>query len=255
MEQIIKKVAGAATLALMLVSVFIAILIVKGLRTADASTQNTITVDGDSEVFAAPDIATVSFGASATNKDLKVAQAEVEKNSSAAIEAVKALGVDAKDIQTTYYNAYPQYDYKCGQFGCGSSNGNLVGYQVSQTTTVKIRDLSKVSTIIGAVGAAKVSDIQGPNFDIENKDDLQTEARKEAIKEAKEKAKVLADQLGVRLGKIVSFSEGGYGGPIMYATKLESAARDSAQNGAAAPTIETGQNRIYSNVTIIYRVK
>lgn len=241
-----------ATLVLMLVAVFLGIQVVKGFKTTEVNASNTITVEGSSEVFAAPDIATISFGASATMKELKDAQVEVEKNSSKAIEAVKALGIDAKDIQTTYYNAYPQYDYKCGQFGCGGSNGTLIGYQVTQTTTVKIRDLAKVSQVLGAVGSAKVSDIQGPNFDIENKDDLQSRAREEAIKEAKEKAKVLADQLGVRLGRIVSFNEGGYGGPIMYA-KAEMAM--DSQAGNPAPTIETGQNRIYSSVSIVYRVK
>lgn len=254
MDKTIKNLAGMATLVLMLVAVFLAIQVVKGLKTTEVNAENTITVDGDSEVFAAPDIATISFGASSTMKELKDAQAEVEKNSSAAINAVKLLGIDAKDIQTTYYNAYPQYDYKCGVYGCGGSNGTLIGYQVTQTTTVKIHDLSKVSTVLAAVGGAKVSDIQGPNFDIENKDALQTEARKEAIKEAKEKAKVLADQLGVRLGRIVSFNEGGYGGPIMYA-KAEMAMDSAGGNTAPVPTIETGQNRIYSSVSIVYRVK
>lgn len=254
MDKTLKDLAKVATLVLLLVAVFVGINVVKGFKTTEVNAQNTITVDGDAEVFAAPDIATISFGASATNKDLKMAQTEVETNSSAAIEAVKALGIDAKDIQTTYYNAYPQYDYKCGQFGCGNSNGNLIGYQVTQTTTVKIRDLSKVSPVLGAIGGAKVSDIQGPNFDIEKKDELQTQARADAIKEAKEKARVLAKELGVNLGKIVSFNEGGYGGgPIMYATKMESA-QDSAV-GNPAPTIETGQNRIYSSVSIVYRVK
>ncbi len=254
MDTTLRDLAKVATLVLILVAVFVGIQVVKGFKTTEVNAQNTITVDGDSEVFAAPDIATISFGASSTMKELKDAQAEVEKNSSTAIEAVKALGIDAKDIQTTYYNAYPQYDYKCGQFGCSGSNGNLTGYQVTQTTTVKVRDLTKVSAIIGAVGGAKVSDIQGPNFDIEKKDELQTQARAEAIKEAKEKAKVLADQLGVKLGRIVSFSEGGYGGPIMYA-KAEMAMAQDSSAGNPAPTIETGQNRIYSSISIVYRVK
>jgi uncharacterized protein YggE len=253
MEPVIKKVAGAATLALMLVSVFVGMQIVKGLHGDVISSGETITVDGDSEVFAAPDIASVSFSATNTSKDMKTTQAEVEKNSSTAIDAVKALGIDPKDIQTTYYNAYPQYDYKCGQFGCSGSNGTIVGYQVTQTTSVKIHDLSKVSSVLAAVGGAHVSDIQGPNFDIEKKDELQKQARAEAIKEAKEKAKVLANQLGVHLGGIVSFTEGGQGGgPIMY-MKAQSAM--DAEGTTPAPTIETGQNRIYSSVSIVYKIR
>jgi uncharacterized protein YggE len=254
MDKYIKKLAKVATLTLLVVSVFVVIKVVKEFKT-DNGAVNTITVDGDSETFASPDIATVSFGVSATNKDLNTAQGEVEKNSSTAIEAVKDLGIDAKDIQTTYYNANPQYDYKCGQYGCGGGNGTLIGYQVTQTTTVKIRDLSKVSEIIGALGASKVSDIQGPNFDIENKDALQEQARAEAIKEAKAKAEVLAKDLGVHLGRIVSYNDNNSGGPIMYAKSmmLDSASGNAPE--AVSPTIETGQNRIYSSVTIVYKIK
>lgn len=240
-----KNLVRVATVTLLLVSVFIVVSVVKSFKSSNDVAQNTITVDGDSEVFATPDIASISFGASSTNKDLSTAQVEVEKNSSAAIDAVKNLGVDAKDIQTTYYNANPQYDYN-------AKDRPLIGYQVNQTTTVKIRDLSKVSMILGAIGTAKVSDISGPNFDIENKDALQEQAREEAIKKAKEKAEVLAKDLGVSLGKIVSYNDNNNsGGPIMYAKATM--AMDSVSE--VAPTIETGQNRIYSSVTIVYKIK
>lgn len=242
-----QRLMQVATATLVLLSVFIIINIVDSFtNNIDGVAENTITVSGEAEVFAAPDIATISFGASATDKNLETAQAEVEKNSSAAIEAVKALGIDSKDIQTTYYNANPQYDYN-------TKNRPLIGYQVEQTTTVKVRDLSKVSSVLGAVGSAKVSNISGPSFDIENKDDLKQQAREKAIEKAREKAEVLAKDLDVKLGKIVSYNDNN-SGPIMYAGR-ESMAMNVMDSAKVSPTIETGQNRIYSSVTIVYKIK
>ena len=46
-------------------------------------------------------------------------------------------------------------------------------------------------------------------FTVDNPEAKQAEARQKAIDQAKQKAKTLASQLGVSLGKIQSFSEGG----------------------------------------------
>lgn len=255
----IKNAVAALTIVLLLVGVFMVIKIANGFHVIDENNYNTITVNGDAESFAAPDIATVSFSVRAEDMDLVKAQAAAEKSASVAIDAVKSFGVDAKDIQTTYYNATPMYDYnqKCGVYGCESGDRVLKGYEVNETVTIKIRDLAKVSNIIGLLGTAKVTDIQGPNFDIENRDALMQDARTEAIKEAKAKAKVLANELGVNLGRVVSYYDNnGYGGPIMYAkSEMEMDSMAGAPTPASNPTIEQGQNRIYSSVSIVYKIR
>ncbi len=259
LQKTIKGAVGALTLFIMLGAVLAVLRIAEHFNVTHADETNTITVTGDAEVFAKPDIATISFSARAENADLVKAQEEAEKQISAAIEAVKAAGVDEKDIQTTYYNASPRYEWnqKCGQYGCDSGDRVLVGYEVNESVSIKVRDLTKASAIIGVVGAAKVSDIQGPNFDIEDREGLIADAREEAIKEAKEKAKTLANELGVNLGKIVSFNDGGNGYPMpMYAkAEMDMVANESSAGRSVAPTLAEGQNRIYSSVSITYRVK
>lgn len=263
LQKTIKNAVVALTAVLVLVVIFLVFKVADQVGVSNENEYNTITVEGDHEVFAAPDIATVSFGAREENKDLTVAQADVEKTISAAIIAIKNLGVDEKDIKTTYYNSFPVYKYndKCTDYGCQSGERVLTGYEVSQTISVTIRDLDKVSGVLAAAGTAGASDINGPSFEIENRDELMQEARKEAIKEAKEKAKVLADELGVNLGKIVSYYDGGNGYPMPYAMKggdMDSSyAREEMAQSAPAfdPTIPEGENRIYSNVSIVYKIR
>lgn len=263
LQKNIKNAVIALTAVLVLVTIFLVLKVAGEFNVIDENDYNTITVEGDHEVFAAPDIATVSFSVRAENLDLVKAQEQAEKSAAAAISALKNLGIEEKDIQTSYYNASPRYewDQKCGQFGCETGERKLVGYEVNETVTVKVRDLTKVSGAIGALGGAKVTDIQGPNFDIENRDELVQEARREAIKEAKAKAKVLADDLGVNLGKIVSYYDGGYGYPMPYMAKggmdADMTVREEmAQSSPAAnPTISEGENRIYSSVSIVYKIR
>lgn len=257
-QKTIKNAVFALTVLLVLLSVFVVLKVAGEFNVVNANEQNTITVDGDAEVFSAPNIATISFSVRTENLDLVKAQEDAEGSISTAIESLKALGIEEKDIQTTYYNTNPRYEWdsKCGQYGCETGDRKLVGYEVTETVTVKVRDLTKTSNVIGVLGTSKVTDIQGPSLDIENRDELMQQARKEAIKEAKEKAKVLADELGVRLGKIVSYYDGGNGYPVpMYAkAEMDMSVSNEAGN-AVAPTIAVGENRIYSSVSIVYKIK
>lgn len=255
LQKVVKGAISALTLLLMLVSIFFGLKIAGEFDVIEENDYNTITVEGDHEIFSSPDIATISFTAKSENKDLTTAQTGVDRVVALAVDKIKDLGVLEEDIKTTYYNSYPRYDYNqdCNQYRCVDGERSLIAYEVTQTISLTIRDLSKVSPILAAVGSAGVSDISGPNFDIENRDELMQEVRKEAIKEAKEKAKVLSDDLGVKLGRIVSYYEGGYGVPI-YSMSADMA-KEASVAESFSPTIPEGQNRIYSSVSIVYKIK
>ena len=81
---------------------------------------------------------------------------------------------------------------------------------------------------------------------------LQAKARKLAIDDAKEKARVLAKDLGVRLGKITSFSESGLRYPVMYESAM---IKDSVGTAPAPAELPKGENTISSDVTITYEIR
>ncbi len=221
---------------------------------------NTITVNGIADVFAVPDTTTFSVTVQEEQKDVKTAQDNATKKGNAIIAYLKTQGIDEKDIQTTDYSVSPQYDYLQGvcttNSYCPPGKQTLRGFQVSQTLTVKVRDAKKAGDLLSGVGSLGASSVSGLNFTIDNQDALEAQARDKAIKKADAKAQALADSLGVKIVRVVGFSENG-NSPVYYAKAEMSTAADGRGGGSAspAPSIPTGQNKITSNVSVTYEIR
>ncbi|MEI8130677.1 MAG: SIMPL domain-containing protein [bacterium] len=222
----------------------------------DVSNVSTIDVSGTGTSFAIPDVASESFTVQQKSATVHDAQTSVASSVNNAVSFLKKSGIEEKDIQTTNYSAYPEYTYPtpCIDKGCSSVNTTpkLVGYSVTQTITVKIRDTAKVGTIVDGLGSLGVTGLSGPDFTVDNADAVNADARKKAIADAESKARILAHDLGVTLVRIVRFSEGQSGGVAMpmYA-KAEMATGSTSD----ASTLPVGQNKYVSNVTITYEIQ
>lgn len=218
---------------------------------------NTISVTGEGTVFAVPDTATFTVSVTNTAKDVTTAQTAATKKANDIIAYLKGQGIDDKDIQTTDYSVNPQYDYTNGvcQPGivCRPGTPTLTGYEVSQTLTVKVRDTTKAGTLLSGVGSRGASNVSGLTFTVADQDLIDAQARDKAILEAKDKAEKLAQSLGVSIVRVVGFSENG-GGQIYYAKTAM--AMDSAGGAPApAPEIPVGQNKVTSDVTVVYEIR
>ncbi len=218
--------------------------------------ENTITILGEGEVYAKPDLAIADF--SVVNEALTVEKAvsdNAEKMNSV-IKALKEKGIDDKDVKTTTFYLSPRYEYKQTEteiMSYPSSKRVLVGYELTQGIEVKIRDLSKIGAIIESAtnsGANEVGDLQ---LKIDKDDDFKKQARESAIKDAKEKASELAKQVGIKLGKIVNFSESN-AMPVYYDSQVYGKGGGEATS-SIAPSIQPGQNKITSVVSITYEIK
>ncbi len=209
---------------------------------------NVITVSGKGEVLSIPDVATFSFSVVETGKTVKEAQDKASTKMNSVLDTIKASGVAEKDIKTTSYSSYPKYEYNNYPTG----KNVLIGYEVSQSITVKIRKTDNAGTLLAKVGSMNVSNISGLDFIVDDADKVQAEARDKAIADAKDKAGVLAKALGVKLTKIVNFYESG-NQPIYYAMDSVSS-KGMGGNVDPTPEIPVGENKIVSNVTITYEV-
>lgn len=251
--------------------------------------QNTITVNGTGNAYAVPDVATFTYTVTDTEKTVAAAQSKTDTIANKALAVVRASGVADKDIQTQYYSINPHYEYQsavCPQpavynssvisgggdsssvssgvmipnaapapsadMYCPPNKNVLTGYDVSESVSVKLRDLSKAGSLLASLGSTGVSNLNGPSFGVDNPDSVQAQARSKAISDAQSKAKELSKELGVRIVRITSFSEnnGSYPGPIMYAMN---ASAGSAK--AVAPEIATGQQEVTDNVSITYEIR
>jgi len=215
---------------------------------------NTITVNGSGEALAIPDTATFSFTVMETADTTEAAQNLATEKSNKAVDFLKQNGVEDRDIKTSGYNTYPKYDYGriCTAFDCPESSApRIIGYEVSQSFDIKVRQQEEAGKFLTELGKIGVSNISSLSFVIDDTDALYDDAREDAINKAKEKAEKLAKQLGVRLDDIVSFGEDqpnnfGYGG----VAEMKTLSADSV-----APVLPQGENTYTSNVWITYSIK
>ena len=246
LQIIIAVFAGIAT-------IFVAVLTWNAIEThgtigRPADVRDTITINGEGTVTSQPDIARMQIGVITEAKQVADAQAQNTEKTNAIIKSFSSFGIEEKDIQTSNYQINPRYDYNDGR-------QNLRGYQVSQTVSVKIRDLSKIGDVLARAGELGANQVQGVTFDIDEPTELEREARDKAIADAKEKAEALGRSLGIRLGNVIGFYESGSGGdPVpMYRAYAE----DSAMGigGAEAPSIQAGTYDVIKNVSLTFEIK
>jgi hypothetical protein len=216
---------------------------------------NQMAFTGSGTVYAKPDLALTSFSVITEAKTISETMAPNTENMNKVIAAIKAQGVEDKDIKTTDFSIYPRYEYIKSEIYSSSypeGSRELVGYEMNQTVEVKIRDLAKVGDIMQSATDAGANQIGSLQFTIDDKDSIKAQAREEAIQNAKAKAEELASQLGVKLGRIISFNESGTN-PSYYSYDLK--ASESSGLGGAAPQIETGENKTEMTVTIVYELR
>jgi hypothetical protein len=215
----------------------------------EGNVSDTLMVSGTGKILAKPDIAITDLAINVEAPTAASAQTEANKKSQAVVDFLKGRGIEEEDIRTSSYNIYPQYDYTDGR-------SIIRGYQVTQSLTVKIREMDKANTVLDGVVDAGVNQVGGLNFTIDDPEQLKADARAKAIADANEKAKELEDQLGVNLGKIVSFSEmqDGYY-PVAYMKSDMMAAGRGGGSEAAPMALPAGENEIVVTVNITYQIQ
>lgn len=260
------KIAGAVGALLV---IFLAVLSIKELKSIayvgkDTPIMNSISVSGKGETVAIPDVATFSFGVTETAKTVSLAQTSATEKTNSALKVVRDLGVADKDIKTLSYWISPHYEYQksicptvysAGESYCPPSRSVLTGYDVGQTIQVKIRDIDKAGDILSAIGTVKVNNVSGLNFSVDDIESVKAEARDKAIENAKTKAQELAKQLGVKLGKIISFYESGDDPYYAYGKGGDSRIMTLEAAAAPSPEVPAGEQEIVSNVSIVYEIK
>ena len=208
-----------------------------------------ITVMGYGKATGTNDIAATTIGYTNVDKDVKKAQDENNKVMKQVMDELKKLGIKEEDLQTDY-TIYPEYDYQNIEVIGDGDEYKIKGYRVTQSVTVKIRDLSKVSAVLDLAGKFGANQVSALSFTIDDQESLKNKAREKALIDVRVKAEKLAQSLNVVLGEVVSYYETpdynygyGYGSPspTMY---------DSPMAAPVAP----GSKDAVMNVNVTYKV-
>ena len=207
-----------------------------------------ILVSGEGESSVAPDMALVSLTVLREAKTAREALDAANAAMAAVIAAMKSSGIADRDLQTGGLQISPRYNYT--NKPDGSQEAELVGYQVSNTLSLRVRDLEKTGEVVDKAVSLGVN--QGGNISFTNEDTSKalTEARKRAVADAMQKAKTLSEAAGVQLGRVLDISDQTYNAAPMPITAK---AFDRAE--AAAVPIEAGENAYRVQVTMSFELR
>ena len=217
---------------------------------AAGSLPDTVTVSARGSSYAVPDRAELRFGVRTQAKTASEAQTANSKNVNAVISVLKKNNVKEEDIQTTWYDVSPQYDWNTG-------NGDTItGYSVSTSLCVKNIEIKDAGTLIAACTEAGANEFNGVSYSCTEYDKFYGEALKEAVTSSKEKAALLAEAAGRTLGEVTRISEGWqdttYEANAKGVSSMEGA---GALDEGAGASILPGQAEITATVTVTYILK
>lgn len=212
-----------------------------------------ISVTGEGEVTAIPNVGQFSFSVMAEGATAAEAQEASGTKINDIIAYLKEQGVDEKDIKTSGYYLNPRYRYEermCA-FNSYCPPGEQIqdGFDVSQTIDVKVRDTAKAGALIAGVGEKGATNLSGLNFIVDDTSAVRAEARTKAVADAKAKAEKLAADLGVKLVRITSYyeNEGYY--PEPYYAKAEMSADMAGGFGGAEMPVGEAETKVQVNIS------
>lgn len=197
-------------------------------------------ITGHGEVVAAPDTAYVTSGVTSQGVTAKEALDANSTDMTALIAALKAAGIDPKDIQTSGFSVYPNYVYTDARDANGYTlPPKINGYMVTNNVTVRVRDLDVLGSVLDQAVTVGANTINGVTFAVADPSDLLDEARKQAFADAQHKADLYAAAASLELGAISLVSEQvGYAPPPQPYVMREQAL--AAPTDKAVP-VEAGQ--------------
>ena len=200
-----------------------------------------ISVIGEASVSVAPDQAQIDGG---VTSDAKTAREAAEANNAAmgkVLLALKGAGIEEKDIQTSRLSLQPQYAPN------RTGPSPVTGYRASNRVTIRVRDVTKVASVIDVLVGAGANDIGGINFTVSQPSKHMDDAREKAVADARRKAEIFARAAGVTLGEPISISEEGSPTPL-FRGKM------AAPMAAGAPVAQ-GEETLSVTVSVSWAIK
>lgn len=210
-----------------------------------------ITVVGEGEMAASPDMAILSLSVLREADTARAALDQDNKAMADVIDAMKKAGIAERDLQTSGLSIDPRYS-TVKPDGKPQEEPKIIGYRALNSLTVRVRDLGKLGAIIDksvSLGVNQGGDITFTNDDMSKP---MEEARKRAMLDAIARARTLTEAAGVKTGKIVEISEQSYR-PMprpmaMKARSFAAAAEDSVP-------VQAGENTYHATVTVTFEIE
>jgi hypothetical protein len=209
-----------------------------------------LSVVGHGKVAAVPDVADINIGVVSQGPTAKEALRANSEAMSTLHRVLKERGVAAKDVETTQIQVSPVYSHPDPRKpGAEDSVPKVVGYRVTNSVEVTVREINKLGEMLDAVVEAGANQVTGIAFRVDKPEQLLDQARKLAMADAKRKAELLAGEAGVVLGPARQILEAGAAPP--RPTMLGGGAPQMMMARSAAP-VAAGEQELSVSIHVSY---
>jgi uncharacterized protein len=206
-----------------------------------------ISVTGEGTVSVPPDLAQIDAGVASDGKTAREASDANNAEMGKVLLALKGIGIEDKDYQTSRLSLQPQY---VQNRAAAAGPPTVVGYRASNRVSIKLRDVTRVARVIDTLVTAGANDIGNINFTVTEASKLLDEAREKAVADAKRKAEIYAKAAGVTLGAPLNISEEGAPVPTFRAKALA-----VAPMAAGAPPVAQGEETLSITISMTWAIK
>ena len=235
-------------------AVFAAVLLMVSLALpALAENDRVVQVGGSGVVSLAADTASLQIGVNTRKESVKEAQKENANLMAAVMEAIKKAGIEEKDIMTSQFNVFSSYEYSTSVLG---KETRTPYYEVQNTVTVIIHDLSMVGAVLDAAMEAGANTTYGISFTSTQANEAYQKALTRAVEDAMTKAKVLSAAAGVELGELIRIDAAqNSNGYYREAYGITNSYAYSAKTDEAGTAITGGDLTVTADVVLEYAIK
>jgi uncharacterized protein YggE len=196
--------------------------------------RETVSVAGTGRASVVPDRVAFTVGVQTVAETVEMAVNQNNERVAKVIAALKAAGAGEKEIQSARFSIFPQQDQRQG------AAPRIVGYQVSNTVSVRTGKPAEAGRLLQAAVKAGVNTASSLRFEVSDPAKGRDEALRAAFADARAKGLVLAQAAGRQLGSTLRIAEGPEEGapPQPYARAMALGAEAVSDVPLAAGTQE-----------------
>ena len=223
-----------------------------------SNSQAGIWVTGEGTLTMEPDLAVLNIGVETTGETVGEANGDAARAMDAIVSALRDRGIEGVDVQTRSFNIFPMYEYgEVFENGRRINKQTLVGYRVSNSVIVQIRELEAVGNVIDEVASAggDATRINGISFTVEDPKPFMEQLREMAVIDAIAKADQFAFLTNVVRGSLVFISESGRGGSVVQNQSFDGRIAFAEAAPAPSTSISGGELELQLSVQVVFGIQ
>ncbi|HEY7128351.1 MAG TPA: SIMPL domain-containing protein [Nitrospira sp.] len=217
----------------------------------DALQKPALTVTGQGQIMLAPDTAFVTLGIETAGKTVAELQGQNRLIMNRVVERLRGLQIENERIQTASYSVSPQYKQPPKRTEGAAGPPEIIGYIMSTSLTVEVRNLDKVGSVIEDSIAAGANQFQGLHWGVRDEQQAKLAALKQAAAKAREKASALSETLKVKLMRLLSAREESH---VVRPVPKMARSLMAMEGGGAETPVFSGEIKVDATVILIYEI-